>query len=164
MLKGITACGFVAVLGFALVADAAPRKTDSKVAIEAPAPSPAHLAGPGAAATTTESAPAAGPTLVDTLPAPSRFASRGPGNFVLLPFQGILTDDVGTPLDGNVNLDLAIYNVASGGGALWSETRAGEPVTDGLVSFSLGASDSIPAALFDGSARWLGIRVNGDPE
>ena len=40
-----------------------------------------------------------------------------------LNYQGILTDDSGNPLSGSQSLTLKLYNVASGGTALWEESQ-----------------------------------------
>jgi hypothetical protein len=79
-------------------------------------------------------------------------------------FQGFLTDLAGVPLTGSVSLDLALYNAATGGAAVWSEQQAGVPVTDGVFRVSLGSVTVLDPADFDGTPLWLGIRVNGGTE
>lgn len=69
-------------------------------------------------------------------------------------FQGRLTNSSGNILpNGTYNMRYRIYNAASGGTALWTETRlvsasAGVTVTNGLFSVQLGDSTPIPASLF----------------
>ena len=83
---------------------------------------------------------------------------------VTVPFQGFLTDDVGIVVDGMVDLDLAIYAVDSGGVALWSESHPDVVVDDGLFTVYLGSVAPMPPGLFDGTARYLGIAVDGEAE
>ena len=82
----------------------------------------------------------------------------------LINVQGKLTDDDGQPLDnGSYSVVFSIYDVPSGGSALWQETRSVD-VTDGLFSILLGESVTIPPSLFDDNALWLGMKVEADPE
>jgi hypothetical protein len=46
-------------------------------------------------------------------------------------YQGRLTDSVGAPLAGPVDLELRIYDVLSGGVALFAENHAVVPLDDG---------------------------------
>lgn len=79
-------------------------------------------------------------------------------------FQGYLTDGGGAPLVGTVNLDLALYDAASGGTVLWSETQTSIGVSGGVFSIALGGVTPLPTALFDGTSLFLGIRVDGSAE
>jgi hypothetical protein len=81
-----------------------------------------------------------------------------------LAFQGLLTDSLGVPIEGSVSLALAIYDVASGGVALWSETQAGVVVIHGIFHLSLGSVSAFPSNLFSATPRYLAIRVNGGAE
>jgi len=82
----------------------------------------------------------------------------------LMNIQGILTDDEGTPVyDGIHMVDFSIYNVESGGAALWSESRA-VTATGGLFSVVLGEVNPIPASLFSDTDLWLGMALTGNPE
>jgi len=77
-----------------------------------------------------------------------------------LTFQALLTDNSGNPLPGNdVKIEANIYD---GGGGL-IEGPIGPaiiPMNNGIVDSSIPAS----ASSFDGTARELGISVNGEPE
>lgn len=79
-------------------------------------------------------------------------------------YQGLLTDDAGTPKpDGNYNFNFSLYVTSSGGNKIWSESKTLN-VSKGLFSTSLG--DSIPFGVevkFD-KPYWLGIKVGSDPE
>lgn len=41
-----------------------------------------------------------------------------------LNYQGNLTDNTGQPLSGTKQITFALYDIASGGTALWTETQA----------------------------------------
>lgn len=81
-----------------------------------------------------------------------------------LDYQGYLTDSSGVPLTGSQSLVISLYNVASGGSALW--TQASSPsLTNGRFSLVLDGSggNPFPAALFD-QQIYLGLTVDADPE
>ena len=78
-------------------------------------------------------------------------------------YQCLLTDAAGTPLNGNFSVSFAIYDVPTGGSSLWGETHT-VAVVDGLCTVLLGSSNPIPLVLFDIANRYLGIRVEADPE
>jgi hypothetical protein len=79
----------------------------------------------------------------------------------IVSFQGVLTDEQGTPLDGVYSATFSIYDVDSGGSSMWSETIDVD-CEDGVFSVTLGSSTPINLD-FSGS-YWLGIQVGGDPE
>jgi len=72
-------------------------------------------------------------------------------------WQGILQDSEGELLDGNYDLTVKIYDVATGGTALWSETHNGLSITDGLVNLMLGSINDLNVS-FD-SQYWLEITI-----
>jgi hypothetical protein len=76
-------------------------------------------------------------------------------------FQGVLTDEIGTPLEGTNTVTFAIYNTSSGGLALWFETL-GVDCEDGVFSVILGVTD--PIDLDFSEQYWLGVQVAGDTE
>jgi len=78
-------------------------------------------------------------------------------------FQGYLTDTGGSPIDGDVNLELAMYPVATGGSALWTELQTTVPTNQGVFAIALGSVTPFPPDLFDGPV-YLGIRVDGAAE
>lgn len=83
----------------------------------------------------------------------------------LIDYQGRLTDDNGDPVTGNVSITFSIYDVETGGTALWTETQGSIDVEAGLFQVSLGSSSRfLPDSLFDDPDRWLGINVAGDGE
>jgi hypothetical protein len=76
-------------------------------------------------------------------------------------YQGYLTDDAGTPIDGVVSILFTIYD--SGGTPLWSETRP-VTVTDGVFSVDLGDDPLNPVDLPFNEQYYLGVNVDGDGE
>lgn len=77
--------------------------------------------------------------------------------------QGRLFDNLGAPLAGQVSVVFSIYAGPSGGAPLWTETHAVD-LDEGYFSAQLGTITPFPASLFDGSPRYVGIQVGGDPE
>lgn len=77
--------------------------------------------------------------------------------------QGRLFDSAGTPLTGTVSVVFTIYDAASGGHALWSEPQS-IPLDDGYFSAEIGVVTPFPAGLWDGSVRYVGVKVGADPE
>ena len=77
--------------------------------------------------------------------------------------QGRLFDSSGAPVAGSVSIVFTIYDSASGGTALWTETQT-VTLDEGYFSARLGESTPIPSGVFDGSTRYLGVTVGTDPE
>jgi len=76
-------------------------------------------------------------------------------------YQGHLTDPHGIPIDDTVSIAFSIYPQASGGTALWTESKT-VTVTDGEFSTNLGNTNPINLT-FD-TAYYLGITVGSDSE
>ena len=82
-------------------------------------------------------------------------------------YQGRLTDAVGAPLVGLVDLQLRIFDVPAAGTALYTEDHAGVVLDDngaftvrlGTGSLKVGAYDG---ALFSGVNRYLEVVVDGE--
>jgi len=77
--------------------------------------------------------------------------------------QGRLVDSTGAAVDGTVAMDFALYDSAAGGQPLWTESQM-VVVTAGYFSVQLGLVTPLPQSAFDGSVRYVGFSVNGDPE
>lgn len=79
-------------------------------------------------------------------------------------YQGYLTDAAGSPRDGDVSVIFRIYDTATGGASLWSDTQL-VSVSEGLFSVELGADSGtpFPENLFE-VPLWLGIEIDGDTE
>jgi len=83
----------------------------------------------------------------------------------LLQYQGRLTDpSTGEPVDGgDYTMTFRLYDAASGGSPLWTETKD-VSVQDGLFSTVLGDATPLDQGLFNGQELWLGIKVMADAE
>lgn len=79
----------------------------------------------------------------------------------LLNWQGVLEDSNGDLLNGNYNLNFAIYNVSTGGTALFTETKS-VTISDGLVNVNLGESTNLN--LDFNQQYYLGITVDNGTE
>lgn len=81
-----------------------------------------------------------------------------------LNYQGHLTDSSGVPVDGPVDMQFAIYDVATGGTApLWSVSRS-VIVDQGVFSVELGSSTApLPPGLFE-SPLWMGLTIGTDAQ
>jgi len=78
-------------------------------------------------------------------------------------YQGILKDTAGVVVpNGDYNITFKIYEVTSGGLALWDETKLIN-VQGGLVTTQLGSYNPFPPNIFDGPL-WLGITVGAGGE
>lgn len=75
----------------------------------------------------------------------------------LINYQGMLTNDLGEPLDGNFNLTFRIFDDPDAGSQKWGETQNNIPVENGLFSVILGSADPIDLP-FD-QDYWLEIEV-----
>lgn len=81
-------------------------------------------------------------------------------------FQGKLVNANGTNVaNGNYNMEFKLYDAASGGTTLWTETRLnnnsqGVAVTDGVFQVNLGSITSLPGSVdFNTDNIYLGINV-----
>lgn len=88
----------------------------------------------------------------------------------IINYQGKLTDTSGNLVpDGQYGIVFSIYDVSTGGTALWSETwnSSTTPITiiNGEFSVLLGTHNPIPASFFnDHPNTYLGIKVGSDSE
>jgi len=85
------------------------------------------------------------------------------GQGTVFTYQGLLRDTNG-PVNGTATMLFRLYATSSGGVPLWQETRTSIAVSNGLFSVVLGQSAPADSTVFEGSARWLGISVNGSAE
>ena len=82
----------------------------------------------------------------------------------VISYQARLTNPTtGAPLSGTLSFSLRIYNVSSGGVALWMENKD-IAVNNGLLSTHLGDTVPLSAAIFNGQDLWLGIKIGSDAE
>lgn len=74
-------------------------------------------------------------------------------------YQGRLTDLDGKPIDGAVNLVFQFWDQATAGNQIGDDyIKNGVTVDNGLVTVELEVSQDV----FDGSALWLRVQVNGE--
>src|SRR5580700_4448955 len=78
--------------------------------------------------------------------------------------QGRLFDATGNPLNATVSLTFAVYSVASGGTAVWTETQGSVTLDQGYFSAELGSVSPIPQSIWTGATLYVGVAVNSDPE
>ena len=81
----------------------------------------------------------------------------------MINYQGKLTNTNGALINDTVDVIFSIYNDSVGPTPSWSETLSVE-VENGTFSVLLGNIHPIPYSLFDGTVKYLGIKVEDDPE
>ena len=79
-------------------------------------------------------------------------------------YQGVLTDSTGYPVpDGDYEMSFALYDVPTGGTALWSEAQT-VAVSNGIYNVILGqAGNELVPIYFNGNC-YLGVSVGTDSE
>lgn len=82
----------------------------------------------------------------------------------MINYQGKLTDASGAPVNDTIEIVFSIYADTGGTNLLWTETQGAIVVEKGVFNVLLGSVDSIPYSVFDGSIRYLGVKVGDDPE
>ncbi|MCH8027084.1 MAG: tail fiber domain-containing protein, partial [candidate division Zixibacteria bacterium] len=82
----------------------------------------------------------------------------------LINYQGVLTDSAGSGLDTTVSIVFTIYDDPSTGVSVWTETQPVVTVSAGLFNVLLGSVAPILDTVFNGTTRYLGIAIAGDPE
>lgn len=86
------------------------------------------------------------------------------GSPPFIPVQGVVRSSDGTPLQGEVSMEFALYTVESGGSALWTEQQTLE-VEEGMFVAYLGELTPLALSTFrDQGDLWLGVRVESDTE
>lgn len=83
----------------------------------------------------------------------------------LINYQGLLENPVNNkPVpNGTYTVVFSIYDVPEGGSVIWMETHNVD-TKKGLYSVLLGSITSLTASLLNGPEKYLGIRVENDPE
>ncbi|MBP7868046.1 MAG: tail fiber protein [Acidobacteria bacterium] len=81
----------------------------------------------------------------------------------LISYQGQLNDQNGVPVNTTVSFTFSLYNVLSGGTALWSEVQT-LPVTNGVFSAQLGIVQALSSFVFKQDELYLGIKIGADSE
>ena len=73
-------------------------------------------------------------------------------------YQGRLTDDVGTPLNGTFTIRFYLYEALASGTSLWDEEQS-VPVTDGIYNVQLGSVNPLDSTDFAGGEVYLEISI-----
>ena len=76
-------------------------------------------------------------------------------------YQGRLADSDGNYLNNVVTVDFLIYNVETGGTALWNETQD-VSTANGVFHVQLGSITPLPGTLFNIADPWLELIVGGE--
>jgi hypothetical protein len=96
------------------------------------------------------------------------FAAVCPSSSAVVPplmnYQGYLTNLAGAPQDTTLVITFSIYDVETGGVPIWSETQGSVVVTSGAFSILLGSVTLLDDTVFARSSRWLGMKLEPDPE
>jgi len=80
-------------------------------------------------------------------------------------YQGKLTTAAGGCVNDTVQMTFSIYpDTLPGTSADWTETQMQVVVKDGIFDVLLGSVTPLPASLFDGNAKYLGVQVESDAE
>jgi hypothetical protein len=80
-----------------------------------------------------------------------------------LTHEGRLLDAGGQPVSASQVIIYKIYDAATGGTVLWTETLT-VPFDNGYFSVQLGNTTPIPVSLLAGGTRYLGVQVGADDE
>lgn len=97
------------------------------------------------------------PTLVGAN-APQDSASPAATIGDAITYQGYLTDENDTPLDGTFTMRFQIYNAAAGGALLWDSGNRNIVVNKGLFETRF----AITTDIFNGEELWVAQTVNGE--
>jgi hypothetical protein len=85
----------------------------------------------------------------------------------LVKFGGVLTDFMGRPLSGEMEVTFALYKQETDEEPLWKETQKLEVDKQGAYTALIGATQpgGVPVELFrSDEARWLGVQIQGEPQ
>jgi hypothetical protein len=77
-------------------------------------------------------------------------------------YQARLLDSYGRRVNGTVDLTFKIYDAATDGNLLWSETHTGVVVQDGVYSVVLGSQTAIPASVFSQNNTYLELGIDNE--
>jgi hypothetical protein len=82
----------------------------------------------------------------------------------MINYQGKLTTNTGAPVNDTLPMVFSIYSDTGGTNLLWTETQPAVVVDKGVFNVLLGSVSSISYSVFEGSIRYLGVKVGDDPE
>ena len=78
-------------------------------------------------------------------------------------FQGKIVE-AGVPVNGTRNIQFKLYNIASGGSAIWTENHTGVSVSGGLFNVELGSITPFSPFVDFSEQYWVGVSVAGGAE
>lgn len=79
-----------------------------------------------------------------------------------LSYQGTLTDKSGNPITATKTIDFKLYDVVTGGTALWTETQT-VTVSSGRFGVVLGVVTPFDSSILTGNT-WIGVTIQGETE
>ena len=85
----------------------------------------------------------------------------------LIRIRGVVRDETGKPLNGNIGITFSLYRDENNQVAVWQENQNVQLDSGGRYSTLLGATSDagLPLEIFSaGEARWLGVRPEGQSE
>jgi len=80
-----------------------------------------------------------------------------------LGYQGRLADSAGNPISATLSITFRLFDVQTGGSALWTEVQPAVDVDGGNLAVQLGSVTPLPASIW-GRQLYLGVQVSGDTE
>ncbi len=98
------------------------------------------------------------PVVIFLLALPAVTLAQVPGVPSTVMYFGKLNHGTGVA-NGKYDFMFKIHKTSAGGTHLWTQSFVGLTITNGLVSVLLGAGNTFPTNLFDGSPRWLEIAI-----
>jgi hypothetical protein len=82
----------------------------------------------------------------------------------LINYQGVLTDSAGNRLSGTYQITFSIYDDSTDGTLLWTEVQESVKCSCGVFNVQLGSVQNIATGVFKYPNRWLGVKLEDDPE
>ena len=76
-------------------------------------------------------------------------------------FQGRLADSSGNPITGTKSIAFSIWNAATSGSQLWTETQ-NVAVSSGIYNVTLGSVLALSTGVFASAGTWIQIQVSPD--
>jgi len=77
-------------------------------------------------------------------------------------FQGVLLNNASQVVNGSINFNFSLFDNASGGTQLWSESQSGITVSDGIYTVALGSVVPLTTEILSNSAVYLEVSVGGE--
>ena len=77
-------------------------------------------------------------------------------------FQGVLLDDTSQVVNGSVNFNFSLFDNATGGAQLWSESQVGVTVSNGIYTVALGSVVPLTTEILSNGTVYLEVSVGGE--